>query len=528
MRKVAVGIGVMAFLVLVFTCIPAASSTLSSDLVNPGFETGDLAGWYVGEAVDYVGVVSADGYAVPYRGHYMLRLGTPRYTGQPVGNNTVYQDFVVVNPVLEFSYNIFTYDYYPWNHFHYLVQDLTTPSVIVNYSQTAWGSGTGLKSTGWIVVKIDLSAHVGNLVRLEVSAGGTRDLTYGTWAYVDSTETVVRTKYNLVGVQGLNGWYVSDVDVILKAENQGEVSSLVTEYSFDNTNWITYTAPFTISGEGMTAVYYRSKDPAGVVEPTNLLIVKIDKTAPETHAVLEGSFDGYNYTSDVTVSLYASDAVSGVASTLYSLDDSSWLEYSGSLVVSTEGSHLLKYKSIDKAGNIEVEKNVGFNITRDCGSPLEFIIRFDVISKDVKVYNSQTGEEVIYVVLDDKQVGWELRKYTLESWNKSAELHLKYGKGGNDVKIRVVAMRYNGGPILAAPGNELKVEYSRDKSGSIKEMEQRIVVRDILQAFAKYSAKKSETEINLKLGENSSRETVAGIAALKLLTDNGSLKYGGY
>lgn len=154
---------------------PLPSSPPISNLVNAGFETGDLTGWTTGAAVDFVGVLGPDGYATPYSGDYMLRLGTPRFQGQPVGNNLVFQDFVAVQPTLKLAYNIFTYDFAPYNHVHYRLTDLTTGSTIFYYSQTAWGGGGALKSTGWIAVELDISAHIGDQLQLEFGAGGTTD-----------------------------------------------------------------------------------------------------------------------------------------------------------------------------------------------------------------------------------------------------------------------------------------------------------------------------------------------------------------
>ena len=52
--------------------------------------------------------------------------------------------------------------------------------------QTAWGSGSSLKTTGWQTVSVDLSAYLGQDVQVYVSAGGTMDNVNKTWAYFDT------------------------------------------------------------------------------------------------------------------------------------------------------------------------------------------------------------------------------------------------------------------------------------------------------------------------------------------------------
>ena len=92
------------------------------------------------------------------------------------------------------------------------------------------------------------------------------------------------TTISLSGTLGNNGWYVSDIQVTLTAQdNPGGSGVAKTEYSLDGGNiWIPYIGPFPLSGEGIIPVLARSTDNAGNVEdPPFSTILKIDKTPPE-------------------------------------------------------------------------------------------------------------------------------------------------------------------------------------------------------------------------------------------------------
>ncbi len=117
-------------------------------------------------------------------------------------------------------------------------------------------------------------------------------------------------------VSNQTGWNNSDVTITLTATDNESGSGIDrTEYSLSNTNWIAYVAPFTITNEGTTKVYYKSTDNAGNIEQAKSLELKIDKSPPvitTTTSPQPNSF-GWN-NADVIVSFIATDNLSGVAS----------------------------------------------------------------------------------------------------------------------------------------------------------------------------------------------------------------------
>ena len=94
-------------------------------------------------------------------------------------------------------------------------------------------------------------------------------------------------------------------------------------------------------------------DRAGNVTTATSSAVNIDRTAPATAAVAPTGWQNTN----VTVTLNATDALSGVASTSYSVDGGS-TQTGTSVVFSTDGDHTLSFSSTDKAGNVEATHTV--------------------------------------------------------------------------------------------------------------------------------------------------------------------------
>ena len=91
--------------------------------------------------------------------------------------------------------------------------------------------------------------------------------------------------------------------------------------------------------------------------------VTIDTAAPTTTASVAGTagINGW-YTSGVTVTLNPADASSGVTQTLYSLDGTTWLSYSGAFDVASQGSTTVQFYSTDVAGNVQGTQTQTFKI----------------------------------------------------------------------------------------------------------------------------------------------------------------------
>ncbi|MEM2133775.1 MAG: hypothetical protein QXG44_02915 [Candidatus Jordarchaeaceae archaeon] len=162
----------------------------------------------------------------------------------------------------------------------------------------------------------------------------------------------IKTTFSLSGIPGREGWYASDVNVTLSAIDETLISKI--EYSFDGANWFTYAEPFTITTEGITTIYYRLIDLLDLVLEEGNETIKIDKTVPNIEIGLSGTPGLYGwYASDLTITLSATDDVSGVAKVEYSYDELSWFTYAEPFTVKEEGVTTIYYRVTDVAGNVD-------------------------------------------------------------------------------------------------------------------------------------------------------------------------------
>jgi len=169
------------------------------------------------------------------------------------------------------------------------------------------------------------------------------------------------------------GWNATDVTVNLSA-NDTTSGVALTQYSTDaGVTWLTGTsaivaAPPDGSNDGLHSIAYRSTDNAGNVERASSCEVRIDTQAPHTRVRMRG---GRWHNRPVSLRLIAVDALSGVASTRYRLDGGAWTEGSRLTVAApadhaNDGLHLVEFRSLDEAGNLEGLRTVkvGIDTTR--------------------------------------------------------------------------------------------------------------------------------------------------------------------
>lgn len=151
------------------------------------------------------------------------------------------------------------------------------------------------------------------------------------------------------------GWVSRGFIVSLVAEDQ--LSGVdKTYYSIDGTDF-TEGSSVKFPEDGNYEVSYYSTDVAGNSEEVKLESVKVDNQAPITVSNLENKW----YQDSVEVKLTATDNLSGVADTYYSVNGYEFTKGT-TLTIEQKGNYVISYYSVDKAGNEEEVKTEEVNM----------------------------------------------------------------------------------------------------------------------------------------------------------------------
>jgi large repetitive protein len=144
------------------------------------------------------------------------------------------------------------------------------------------------------------------------------------------------------------GWYNHDVVVNWTCADQVGLSGLADGAC---------PAASTITGQGEDlAVTASVGDRAGNEASNTVSGIRIDRVAPTTSASAPTA-----WVNKATVTMTATDGGSGVATTFYGLDGGAAVAGT-SLEIGDDGTHTVKYWSVDKAGNIEPAQTVTVRI----------------------------------------------------------------------------------------------------------------------------------------------------------------------
>ncbi|WP_405674173.1 OmpL47-type beta-barrel domain-containing protein [Streptomyces canus] len=175
----------------------------------------------------------------------------------------------------------------------------------------------------------------------------------------------------VTGTQNAQGQYVGSASVAVTATDEAGGSGVDRiEYATGDTGaWQPYTAPVVFDQVGSHTVRYRAVDKAGNVSAEKSVDFTVvarpsdDTAPPNTSATVSGEQnpDG-TYLDMATVTVSASDTGSGVNTIEYTVNDGSWQPYTMPVMVHQVGSHTVRYRATDKAGNVAAEKSVRFTV----------------------------------------------------------------------------------------------------------------------------------------------------------------------
>ena len=161
-------------------------------------------------------------------------------------------------------------------------------------------------------------------------------------------------------------WKSGPVTVALSATDDGGVDRIV--YTLDGSDPTAshgnvYATPFSVTETA--TVRYRAIDTVGSMSAIGSASIRIDTVAPATTASCDGNLCGSGWsTGPVSVTFAATDAGSGVASTVYTTDGTdpgtSSTVATGPVSVSTTSQ--IRFRSYDEAGNAEAVKTVSIQV----------------------------------------------------------------------------------------------------------------------------------------------------------------------
>ena len=183
--------------------------------------------------------------------------------------------------------------------------------------------------------------------------------------------TAPETSAKVDGETNADGDYLGHATVTVSATDEGGSGVAKTEYALGAAGaWTPYTAPVMIHEVGTHKVRYRATDKAGNTAAEKAVDFKVaapptdDKTPPETSATVTGEKDDQGrYVGMATVTVTASDTGSGVNRIEYALGAAgAWTPYTAPVMVHEAGTHKVRYRASDRAGNVAAEKAVDFTV----------------------------------------------------------------------------------------------------------------------------------------------------------------------
>ena len=168
----------------------------------------------------------------------------------------------------------------------------------------------------------------------------------------------------------------TNIELSARDDHEGNSGVAATEYRFDNTaEWSPAHGQITLNSlvPGVHTLFYRSYDRAGNYEsPKSLIFVMDSKSPVSAMSIGDPQYknpEGTTYISPQTiVSISAHDDLSGIARIEYRLDGGTWLTYRETFTMPDEGEHLVEFRSIDNAGNLETTHS--FRLVTDTTPPI--------------------------------------------------------------------------------------------------------------------------------------------------------------
>jgi len=256
--------------------------------------------------------------------------------------------------------------------------------------QTLFGSEDALLSegfeegimppTGWTVINENTN-RPWDIVDIQTYPDFIHGGTYAAWINYDSEfksdNWLISPEIDVQNYSelSLNFWYISDTDwpgATVKVHVLGDgydmvIWDLIEDENFSDFIYRAKTidlSTYLPEGKFMQLAWQYIGFDGQSFGLDDIAVYESDITPPVTLCTLDGEQQGDVYIGDVTVTLTATDNLSGVKETKYKIDDGTWTTYTEPFIVSTYGDHTVYFYSIDNADNQETEKTETFTIAQ--------------------------------------------------------------------------------------------------------------------------------------------------------------------
>ncbi|MFB8758274.1 OmpL47-type beta-barrel domain-containing protein [Streptomyces nigra] len=210
-----------------------------------------------------------------------------------------------------------------------------------------------------------------------------------------------------------------------------------------------------------------------------------DTTAPQASAHVSGTQNAQGqYVGSASVAVHATDEEggSGVDRVEYALGDGAWQPYTAPVVVDQVGDHTVRYRALDKAGNVSAEKSVTFTVVApqsDDTTPPETSA---TVSGERDADGAYIGMATVTVSASDTGSGVNGVEYALGdgAWQPYTAPVMVHEAGGHTVRYRATDKAGNVAPakdvrftVVPAPEDDttapvtgVTVEGAKNSSGA--------------------------------------------------------------
>ncbi|MFX1315216.1 MAG: OmpL47-type beta-barrel domain-containing protein [Promethearchaeota archaeon] len=241
------------------------------------------------------------------------------------------------------------------------------------------------------ITNITFSGLTGSINQTEWDKKGDVSITIrfyanDTWGFEGYSQVIV-SKDTMAPVSSIYFIPHSGIDIvnesttftIIADDGIGSGVSII-RYKINESSWIDYTGPFTLSNYpyGDLLISYQAIDQVDNYESIQTLLVERTDTIAPTSSLLFTPYSGTNEViKSTTFTIIADDSLgSGVSIIHYKINDSGWIPYTGAFNLSNYdyGDYMITYQAIDNVGNIEAENTQLVKLVEQPSEPSEPII----------------------------------------------------------------------------------------------------------------------------------------------------------